>query len=299
MTLPGTERSRRGGLALDAAGCSASVEAVIADQARGLQAAYRARRSVARLARAAETALAAGGRLLIVGAGTSGRLAALEAAECPPTFGSHPDRVVAILAGGRRAMDRAIEGAEDDRGAGTTAVERARARSEDLVIGVTASGGTPFVAGALQAARRLGAVTALLCCNRARDARCAPLSDIVVAVPTGPEVVTGSTRLKAGTAQKAVLNAVTTAAFAAIGQVHGNLMVGVQATNAKLRARAKRIVVEIAQVDERRAANALRAADWDVKVATAMAALGIRAAEARDRLEASGGRLRPVLEEPA
>jgi N-acetylmuramic acid 6-phosphate etherase len=184
-----------------------------------------------------------GGRLIYVGAGTSGRLGALDAAECPPTFGTRPSQVQAIIAGGRRALVRAVEGAEDSAADGAAAVERRGVKAADVVVGIAACGLTPFVRGAMKQARRIGAATIFVTC--APEAAEAAPADVVISPVVGPEAVTGSTRMKAGTATKLVLNTLTTAAMVRTGKVHGNLMVDLNATNEKLRDRSERIVMEL------------------------------------------------------
>ncbi|MDP1569888.1 MAG: N-acetylmuramic acid 6-phosphate etherase [Vicinamibacterales bacterium] len=254
------------------------------------------RRERARIARGAEMladALGRDGRLLLVGAGTSGRLGVLEAAEIPPTFGASPRTVQAVMAGGQRAVFRAREGVEDDEALGQRTMRRRRPSGRDVVIGITASGVTPFVRGALVAARAGGARTVLVTCGS--TTALADLADLVIAPQTGPEVVTGSTRLKAGTATKMVLNMLTTIAMVRIGKTYGHLMVDVQATNAKLKDRARRIVSAIAGVDDRRAAALLRRAGGNVKVAVVMAKTGVTASRARARLAAARGSLRRGL----
>ncbi|MFY3745204.1 N-acetylmuramic acid 6-phosphate etherase [Anaeromyxobacter sp. Red801] len=221
----------------------------------------RALPSLARLAEAAAAALGAGGRLVYAGAGTSGRLGALDAAECPPTFGVSPRRVVALVAGGRRALTRAVEGAEDDRAAGAAAVRRARAGARDLVVGVSASGTTPFVLGALEEAHRRGARTALVTSNPAARAR----AGLRVVLETGPELVAGSTRMKAGTAAKMALGLVSTAAFVRLGAVRGGRMVALAPASEKLRRRAVRNVAALAGVGEARARGLLEACGWSVR----------------------------------
>jgi N-acetylmuramic acid 6-phosphate etherase len=235
----------------------------------------------------------AGGRLFFVGAGTSGRLGVLEAAECPPTFGTAPRLVQAIIAGGRRAVFRSREGAEDDGAAAAREVRR-RVRAGDVVVGVSASGVTPFVRGALMAARRGGAATVLVACNRPRGAR--PPAEVVIAPAPGPEVLAGSTRLKAGTATKLVLNTLTTASMVRLGKVYGNRMVDLQPRSRKLRARALRLIEELTDTPPARARRALASARGRVRLAIAMAATGLSAREASRALVAAGGALRPVLE---
>ena len=227
-----------------------------------------------------------GGRLFLVGAGTSGRLAALEAAECPPTFGTPLSLVQAVIAGGSRALTRSVEGAEDDPRAGRRSMSRVTAR--DAVIGISASGSAPFVISALAHARHVkGAATVLLCC--APSARIAHLNITPV---VGPEVIAGSTRLKAGTATKLILNAITVAVMTRLGKVHDNLMIDVQPTNAKLRARARRIVRELTG---RNPDAALKAARGRVKTAVVMLKRGIGAREADRLLATKRGNLRSVL----
>ncbi len=250
--------------------------------------------AIAELAEAAAAALAAGGRLIYVGAGTSGRLGALDAAECPPTFGVEPDRVLAILAGGPEAMTRAVEGAEDDPVAGARAVREAGAGPTDVVVGISASGRAAFVRGALEAAGRRGARRALVTTNPPPEG--AP-AEIVVAALVGPEPIAGSTRLKSGTATKRILNMVSTAAMIRLGKVYRNLMVDVVPTNEKLRRRARRIVSEVLGVAEPEADRLLAAAGRPspVKVAIVMGRLGVGAPEARRRLDEAGGFLHRIL----
>jgi len=237
--------------------------------------------------------LSRGGRLLFVGAGTSGRLGVLEAAECPPTFDTRPALVQAVIAGGRRAVFRSAEGAEDNAAEGARAIRR-HARRGDVVVGIAASGVTPFVRAALDAARRRKAATVLVTCNPRVSRRAAR---VVVALATGPEVLAGSTRLAAGTATKLVLNTLTTASFARLGRVYGNRMVDLRPRSAKLRARALRLVGEIGRVSERDAAHLLAAARGSVKLAILMARLGLTAAEARRQLRRAGGSLRRALDD--
>jgi len=235
--------------------------------------------------------LARGGRLFFVGAGTSGRLGVLEAAECPPTFGTPRTLVQAIMAGGRASVFRSREGAEDDARAARGAV-RARVRRGDVVVGVSASGVTPFVRAALVAAAARGAATILVACNATRAVGRA----LLIAPAPGPEVLAGSTRLKAGTATKLVLNTLTTASMTRLGKVYGNRMVDLQPRSAKLRARAERLVAEIAGVDARRARRLLRQARGSVRVAIVMARRDLTADAAARALRAAGGSLRSVLE---
>jgi N-acetylmuramic acid 6-phosphate etherase len=238
-------------------------------------------------------ALAAGGRLFFVGAGTSGRLGVLEAAECPPTFGTRPGLVQAIMAGGRRSVFRSREGAEDDARAAARTV-RARVRRGDVVVGVSASGVTPFVRAALATARRQGAATVLVQCSAVRGRVAA---GVVIRPVPGPEVLAGSTRLKAGTATKLVLNTLTTASMARLGKIYGNRMIDLQPRSAKLRARAERLVAEIAGVRPARARRALREARGRVRLAIVVARRNLPADAAARALREAGGSLRSVLEQ--
>jgi len=281
LALPPTERlhPRAGDLDL------LSVEAVVRRLHQEDLAAVRAVRPalpfVAQAARAVADALRAGGRLLYLGAGTSGRLGVLDASECPPTFGADPRQVQATIAGGRAALTRAVEGAEDDVAAGAGAVRRLRAGPRDVVCGISASATTPYVLGALAEARRRRAKTVLICCNPPGPRT---KVDILILAVTGPELVAGSTRLKAGTATKLILNALTTAAFVSLGKVYRGRMVDVRPTNAKLQARAVRMVVELTELPTAQARKLLRAAGDSVKVAVAMHFTGLGADEARERL---------------
>ena len=209
-----------------------------------------------------------GGRLFYVGAGTSGRLGVLDASECPPTFGVPPSLVQGIIAGGRRALVRSAEGAEDYPEDGAAAIEKKRVRARDVVVGLAACGMTPFVHGALKQARRIGAATIFVTC--APEAVAHIPADIIINPVVGPEVVTGSTRMKAGTATKLVLNTLTTGAMIRLGKVYSNLMVDLKATNEKLRDRSVRIVMEITQLNRPRAQKLLARAQGKVKAAIVM-----------------------------
>jgi N-acetylmuramic acid 6-phosphate etherase len=237
-------------------------------------------------------ALAGGGRLFFVGAGTSGRLGVIEAAECPPTFDTPPSLVQAVIAGGPGAVFRSTEGAEDDARAGARQIAR-RARAGDVVVGIAASGVTPFVHGALGEARRRSAATVLVTCNPDVPPRTA---QIVIALPVGPEVLAGSTRLKAGTATKLALNTLTTGTFARLGRIYGNRMVDLRPRSAKLRARALSLVQELGGVRAPEALRLLEASGGNAKVAIAMARLALPAPQARRRLRMASGSLRRALE---
>jgi N-acetylmuramic acid 6-phosphate etherase len=237
-----------------------------------------------------------GGRLLYVGAGTPGRLGVLDASECPPTFSTPPGLVRGLIAGGEAAMFAAQEGVEDDADAGRAAVSAEGVGRADSVVGITASGRTPYVLAAIEEARRRGALTVGLSCN-SRTALSAA-AEHAIEVVVGPEVVAGSTRLKAGTAQKLVLNMFSTIAMVQLGKTYGNLMVDLGATNAKLRERAIRMVRTVTGASRNHAEEALEASGMRVKLAILRLERGLDAAEADARLAAAGGRLRDVLEKP-
>lgn len=248
---------------------------------------------IARAAAAAARSLRAGGRLIYVGAGTSGRLGVLDASECPPTFGVAPGVVVGIIAGGDGAMFRAVEGAEDDATLGAAAIIDADVSEHDTVVGISASGRAPFVIGALRQAKKRGAAVVALVNNQPSEM--GEVAAITIAPIVGPEVLAGSTRLKSGTAQKMVLNMISTAAMMDTGKTYGNLMVDVQATNAKLRVRAAHIVAQVTGLDTAAAQDALRGAEGSAKSAILMAQTGLRLDEARALLARSGGFLRRAL----
>ena len=252
------------------------------------------REQIARAITLIEHAFRTGGRLFYAGAGTSGRLGILDASECPPTFGSHPDLVQGIIAGGTEAVFRAQEGAEDLPENGANAVDDHGIRAGDVVIGIAASGTTPFVRGALTRARALGARTGIVACTPIDDAF-ASLLDVAIIPVTGPEIVTGSTRLKAGTATKMVLNMLTTGAMIRVGKTFGNLMVDLRATNLKLVDRSERILMEVCDITRDVARELLQRADSRVKVAIVMQSLGVDRERAERALEVGGGVVRRVI----
>jgi len=272
------------------------VDALQAEDGRIVPALVRERRRLARAVDLVVDSFRRGGRLFYVGAGTSGRLGVLDASECPPTFGVSPSRVQGIIAGGRRALVRSAEGAEDHAAAGAAAVDRRRVGPRDTVCGIAACGLTPFVHGAVRRARRLGAHTLFVTC--APEVARAIRADVVIRPVVGPEAVTGSTRLKAGTATKLVLNTLTTAAMIRLGKVYGNLMVDLRATNVKLRDRAERIVMAVTDLTRPRARALLRRAGGAAKTAIAMHLLDVDRAEAERRLDRAGGSLRLAVEGP-
>ncbi len=293
-----TERVNRASRALDRLSALEIAALMNREDRRAVAAVGRVRRDLAAAVELIVDALRRGGRLVFVGAGTSGRLGVLEAAECPPTFGTRPGQVQAIMAGGRGAVFRSREGAEDDARAARRAV-RARVRRGDVVVGVSASGVTPFAAAALAEARRRGAGTVLVACNpavlRGRTAR-ALGAMVVIAPGPGAEVLAGSTRLKAGTATKLVLNTLTTASMTRLGKVYGNRMVDMQPRSAKLRARAARLVAEVAGVSPARARTLLAAARGSARLAIVMARRGLSAPAAARALAEAGGSLRAALQ---
>jgi N-acetylmuramic acid 6-phosphate etherase len=234
-----------------------------------------------------------GGRLLYIGAGTSGRIGAMDAAECPPTFNTPPEMVQAIVAGGDTALAGAKEDAEDDDAAGGAAIDSIAAGADDAVVGIAASGRTPFVLGALRRARERGALTVGISCNP--DAALSKVVEHPIEVVAGPEFISGSTRLKAGTAQKLVLNMISTIAMVRLGKTYGNLMVDVKATNEKLRARARRIVAQATGAGGTAVEAALEDAGGDVKIAIVMLKRGLDPESAAAVLRDNGGELRPAL----
>lgn len=234
-----------------------------------------------------------GGRLIYIGAGTSGRLGVLDAAEIPPTFSVAPDRVQALIAGGTPAITQSIEGAEDDADAGARDIAGLNVNQNDTVVGIAASGRTPYVLGGLKEAKRRGAYVAGITCNRPT-----PMEDIanpVIALLVGPEAITGSTRLKAGTAQKMALNMLSTGVMIRLGKTHGNLMIDVQPTNAKLRDRARRIVESACDLSPAEAAALLARCNGEVKTALVSALASVSPEQARKRLEKAKGLVRAAL----
>jgi N-acetylmuramic acid 6-phosphate etherase len=257
----------------------------------------RAVRSAATQIAAAVDAIAArlegGGRFVSIGAGTAGRIAALDAVECGPTFGVDPDLFVPILAGGPPAFLDALEGDEDDGDAAVAALRSAGVTAADAVVSISASGRTPYAVEAARYARDVGALVVGVVCNEATELSRA--ADITIETPVGPEFITGSTRLKSGTAQKLVLNMLSTLVMVRLGRTYGSWMVGVQASNAKLRARARRILVEAAGLDGAEATRLLASAGGDLRTALVMALGQVDADEARRRLVRSGGRVRAAV----
>lgn len=248
---------------------------------------------IARAVELAEAALRAGGRLIYLGAGTSGRLGVLDAAECPPTFGTDPEQVVGLLAGGREAMFHAVEGVEDSADRAIADLDELGLTERDVVVGIAASGRTPYVVGGLDHARRTGAATVAIACNPGSEL--GRHADVAIEIDNGPEVLTGSTRLKAGTSQKMVLNMISTGAMVRLGKVYGNLMVDVRPTNSKLVSRAIGIIQAATGCDTRRAEQALAEADNHAKTAIVAILCGISSEDARRRLATADGFVRAAV----
>lgn len=254
-------------------------------------------REIERIAAATDAivdCLRQGGRLFYVGTGTSGRLGVLDAAECPPTFGVPPDLVQAIIAGGYEACYRAVEAAEDDAGEGARAIAERGVTSRDAVVGLSASGRTPFTIGALRAARSLGAITIAIACNP--NPEIARVADLTITPIVGPEVIAGSTRMKAGTAQKLVLNMISTTVMIRLGYTYGNLMSNLQLKNEKLRRRAVTILVGQTGLKEDDARRLLAETGWDLKTALVMATAQVTQADAQRALEKAGYSVKRALD---
>lgn len=292
-----TERRNPSTAAIDRATALEIVNLIAAEDATVPAAVARARPEIARTIDLLEAAFRAGGRLLYVGAGTSGRLGVLDAAECPPTFGTDPNLITGIIAGGFKAMLRSVEGAEDDVNAGIAEMDAHRVNGFDVVVGIAASGTTPFVRAALGRAQALGARTVLVSCSEPPEVL-RGTCDVCITLLVGPEVVTGSTRMKAGTATKLALNMLTTGAMIRLGKTYGNLMVDLRASNAKLADRSERILMETAGVGRDAAREALAAADGRVKVAIVMLRRGVSRPAADQLLEDHQGHLRTIVGDP-
>jgi len=273
----------------------AMLQIINAEDAKVAAAVAAALPAIARAVDAIATSLAAGGRLFYVGAGTSGRLGILDAVECPPTFSTDPELVQGLIAGGPGAFLRAVEGAEDEPARAERDLAAAGLAAADIVCGIAASGRTPYVIGALTYARQVGAASIAIACNP--GAPIAALADIPISVDTGPEVIAGSTRMKAGSAQKMILNMLSSGAMIRLGKVYGNLMVDVKVSNEKLRRRARYLLRRLGGLDDDDSAVdlLLAAANYEVKTAVVMAQKGVASDEARRLLAAANGRLRAVI----
>ena len=292
-----TERRNPRTASIDLASAREIVDLINAEDRGVAEAVSTQREQIARAVEIAEQTFRQGGRLFYVGAGTSGRLGVLDASECPPTFGVEPDMVQGIIAGGLPALTRAQEGAEDVVENGAKSMDENGIGARDFVVGIAASGTTPYVHSALARARELGAKTAIVACSPPPQSAL-DVVDIAIVPITGPEVVTGSTRMKAGTATKLVLNMITTGAMIRIGKTYGNLMVDLRATNNKLIDRSERIVSEVCGVSREEARKLLDAANKSVKTAIVMQKLGVDRAKAEQALAENGGLVRKVTNEP-
>jgi N-acetylmuramic acid 6-phosphate etherase len=290
-----TERRNPRTTRIDLAAPAEIVDLMLAEDRSVADAVASQKAQIGRAIELAEASFRAGGRLIYVGAGTSGRLGVLDASECPPTFGTDPTMVIGVIAGGLEALTRSMEGAEDVAADGAAAIAKLKANANDFVVGIAASGTTPYVRGALERAIELGAHTAILACS-------VPPADLrkkvtVAIVPlTGPEVITGSTRLKAGTATKMVLNMISTGALVRIGKTYENLMVDLRPMSAKLVDRGERIVMELCGVDRAAAKQVIAAAGGSVKTAIVMQKLSLSRAAAEEKLRAAGGVIRRAME---
>ncbi len=293
-SLP-TEAINPASLALDKLSATDIVDLMCAEDRKVLAAVHREKDRIALGAEMIAAALHRGGRIVFVGAGTSGRLGILESAEMPPTFGTEPDLVHAVMAGGRNAAFKAKEGVEDNYEEGARSVSRLQPTKKDVVIGVSASGMTQFVRGALTRARKAGATILIVTCDPKTELQ--TFVDLTIAPAVGPEIIAGSTRLKAGTATKMVLNILTTAAMVRTGKTYGNLMVDVRTGSEKLKDRARRIVNIITGLDYDAADALLRKAKWNVKAAVVMQKTGLPYEKALSRVRKADGQLREALGE--
>ena len=294
MSAAATESRNPASLAIDSLSPLGIVRLMNSEDQQVIDAVAREELAIAFAIDAIAERFSVGGRLIYVGAGTSGRLGVLDASECPPTFSTPPEMVVGIIAGGRDALTQAIEGAEDNAGASVAELKRVSLSSGDVVVGIATSGRTPFVLGAVEYARSLGTLTIGLACNH--GSALARIAELMITPVVGPEVITGSTRLKAGTATKLVLNMLTTGAMVRIGKTYGNLMVDLRATNEKLRDRSQRIVEEITGMAPALAAEKLRECGGEVKTAIVAARKRVSPEEARRTLALCQGHLRRTLD---
>ena len=294
QALP-TEAINPASLNLDKAPVEDLIELMVSEDRKVVAAVQREKARIAHGVEILTQALRKGGRIVFVGAGTSGRLGVLEAAEMPPTFGTSPSQVHAVMAGGKEAVFRAREGVEDDYEEGARAVARLRPRRADVVVGVSASGITPFVRGALTRARKSGLKVIFVTCWPGTELQ--NFVDLIIAPAVGPEVLTGSTRLKAGTATKMVLNMLTTVAMVRLGKTYGNLMVDVQTGSDKLRDRARRIVGIVTGLDDEETGKLLVRARWNVKAAIVMQKTGLPFTKAVARLRHASDSVREAIGE--
>jgi N-acetylmuramic acid 6-phosphate etherase len=292
--LPATEGRNAASVSIDSLSPLEIVALMNAEDSLVAAAVAKESSQIAAAIAAVSERLRQGGRLIYAGAGTSGRLGVLDASECPPTFSVHRGLIIGLIAGGPQALTTAVEGAEDNRAAGATDLAALQITSLDAVMGIAASGRTPYVLGALELARKTGCLTLGLACSPASPIQAAV--DIMVAPITGPEILTGSTRLKAGTATKMVLNMLTTGVMIRLGKTYGNLMVDLNASNEKLRDRAQRIVADITGLAQPDAAAALEACHGEVKTAIVSVLRQLSPENSRKALSEAGGQLRKALE---
>jgi N-acetylmuramic acid 6-phosphate etherase len=288
-----TEQVNPASAAIDTAGTEAALRIINCEDAKVAEAVEREIPAIARAVDVIAAVIGRGGRLFYLGAGTSGRLGVLDAAEIPPTFGAPPELVTGIIAGGEPALSRSTEASEDDPATGARDLAQRGFTARDVLVGLAASGRTPYVLGAIAEARRLGAVTVGISCTS--DSELAGAVEIAITPLVGPEVIAGSTRLKAGSAQKLVLNMLSTAVCIRLGYVYGNLMVNVQPKNGKLADRARRIIAAAAEVSRERAAELLQASGGRVAVAIVMSRKGCAREEAERLLAEAGGRISQAL----
>jgi N-acetylmuramic acid 6-phosphate etherase len=291
-----TERRNPRTASIDLASSLEIVDLINAEDRGVPEAVATQRQEIARAIDIAEKTFRSGGRLFYVGAGTSGRLGVLDASECPPTFGTPPEMVQGIIAGGLPALTRAQEGAEDIVENGARVIDEHGVTAQDFVVGIAASGTTPYVRAALERAREIGAATGIVACSPPPPDLVAKVSVAMIPI-VGPEVVTGSTRMKAGTATKLVLNMITTGAMIRLGKTYGNLMVDLKATNNKLVDRSQRIVMEVCGVTREEAKELLARADRSVKIAIVMKKRGVARGEAERLLAENGGVIRRVTKD--
>jgi N-acetylmuramic acid 6-phosphate etherase len=287
-----TERANPRTKEIDKHSTRSIIELISEEDRRVADAVSRQKRSITKAVDLIVKRLMTDGRLLLVGAGTSGRLCAMEAAECPPTFGTNPNQILGIIAGGKKALWQSVEGAEDSKRDAHEALKKIRLNDKDVVVGVAASASTPFVEGALTYATKKSCGRILITCNRIKSS---PLADVCICPIVGPEVIVGSTRMKAGTATKMVLNMLTTASMIKLGKTYGNLMVDVQPRSDKLRDRAARIVMYVLAVNRNKAYSLLKRSKWNVKLAIVMGSKTIGYKEAKQVLSKYKGFLREAL----
>lgn len=288
-----TEQTNRASVNLDLRSSLEIARIINSEDAKVAGAVKRALPQIAKAIDLIATSLSRGGRLIYVGAGTSGRIAALDAVECPPTFSTRPDAVQFVMAGGRKALASAAETNEDSRASGEREIAKKKPGKNDVVVGIAASGRTPFTVAAIEQARRSGADTVAVTCNR--NSPLEKAADLAIVTEVGPEVVSGSTRMKAGTAQKMVLNTLSTGAMVRLGFVYGNLMVNVRPRNKKLRERTMTIVERESKIRRKDARRALKSSGNSVAVALVMLKTKVGRTQAQNALRAAGGNVRRAI----